>query len=67
MKIPLWTKLKELEKKNQDAESEIQWLIDQKHKTEKKINLIEQIMQQALDGKLTKKRMIITIKHILTT
>ena len=50
MKIPLWTKLKELEKKNQDAESEIQWLIDQKHKTEKKINLIEQIMQQALDG-----------------
>ena len=67
MKIPLWTKLKELEKKNQDAEAEIQWLLDQKHKTEKKINLIEKIMQQALDGKLTKKRMIITIKHILTT
>ena len=67
MKIPLLTKFKNLEKKNQGAESEIQWLLDQKHKTEKKINLIEQIMQQALDGKLTKKRMIITIKHILTT
>ena len=67
MKIPLWTKLKELEKKNQDAESEIQWLIDWKHKTEKKIDLIERIMQQGLDGKLTKKRMVDTIKHILTT
>ena len=67
MRIPLWTELKELKKKNQDAESEIQWLIDWKHKTEKKIDLIERIMQQGIDGKLTKKRMIDTIKHILTT
>tara|TARA_R100000234_G_C4838608_1_gene110088 strand:- start:262 stop:465 length:204 start_codon:yes stop_codon:yes gene_type:complete len=67
MRIPLWSELKELKKKNQDAESEIQWLIDWKHKTEKKIELIERIMNQALDGKLTKKRMIDTIKHILTT
>jgi len=67
MRIPLWSELKELKKKNQDAESEIQWLIDWKHKTEKKIELIERIMNQALDGKLTKKRMIDTIKHILNT
>ena len=67
MRIPLWSELKELKKKNQDAESEIQWLIDWKHKTQKKIELIERIMQQGLDGKLTKKRMIIAIKHILTT
>ena len=46
MRIPLWSELKELKKKNQDAESEIQWLIDCKHKTEKKIDLIERIMQQ---------------------
>ena len=67
MRIPLWSELKELKKKSQDAESEIQWLIDWKHKTEKKIDLIERIMQQGLDGKLTKKRMVDTIKHILTT
>ena len=67
MRIPLWSELKELKKKNQDAESEIQWLIDWKHKTEKKIELIEGIMNQALDGKLTKKRMIDYIKHILNT
>jgi hypothetical protein len=67
MRIPLWSELKELKKKDQDTETEIQWLIDWKHKTEKKIELIERILNQGLEGKLTKKRMIATIKHILTT
>tara|TARA_R100000742_G_C4267474_1_gene85673 strand:+ start:412 stop:615 length:204 start_codon:yes stop_codon:yes gene_type:complete len=67
MRIPLWSELKELKKKNQGTETEIQWLIDWKHKTEKKIELIERILNQGLEGKLTKKRMIATIKHILTT
>tara|TARA_R100000781_G_scaffold81194_1_gene50071 strand:- start:381 stop:584 length:204 start_codon:yes stop_codon:yes gene_type:complete len=66
MRIPFIDKIKELEKKLNKAEAEIQWQIEWKHKTEKKMELIEKILTQGAEGKLTKKRMSETIKHILS-
>ena len=66
MRIPFIDKIKELEKKLNKAEAEIQWQSEWKHKTEKKMELIEKILTQGAEGKLTKKRMSETIKHILS-
>ena len=67
MKIPFVDKIKKLETKLNEANTEIDWLVDNKHKFEKKFALIETLLKQGELGKATKKRMIITIRHVINT
>ena len=67
MRIPFIDKIKELEAKVEELDSEITWLIDNKHKFEKKFDLIERILKQGESGGIAKNRMIKTIKHIINT
>tara|TARA_Y100000310_G_scaffold64064_1_gene59602 strand:- start:126 stop:434 length:309 start_codon:yes stop_codon:yes gene_type:complete len=67
MRIPFIDKIKELEAKVEELDSEITWLIDNKHKLEKKFALIERILKQGESGEIAKNRMIKTIKHIINT
>lgn len=67
MRIPFIDKIKELEAKVEELDSEIHWLIENKHKLEKKFALIERILKQGESGGIAKNRMIKTIKHIINT
>jgi len=67
MRIPFIDKIKELEAKVKELDSEITWLIENKHKLEKKFALIERILKQGESGEIAKNRMIKTIKHIINT
>ena len=67
MRIPFIDKIKELEAKVKELDSEITWLIENKHKLEKKFALIERILKQGESGEIAKNRMIKTINHIINT
>lgn len=67
MRIPFIDKIKELEARILELDSEISWLIENKHKLEKKFALIERILKQGESGGIAKHRMIKTIKHIINT
>ena len=67
MRIPFIDKIKELEAKVKELDSEITWLIENKHKLEKKFALIERILKQGESGEIAKNRMIKTIRHIINT
>ena len=67
MRIPFIDKIKESEAKILELDGEINWLIENKHKLEKKFALIERILKQGESGGIAKHRMIKTIKHIINT
>jgi len=67
MRIPFIDKIKESEAKILELDGEINWLIENKHKLEKKFSLIERILKQGESGEIAKNRMIKTIKHIINT
>ena len=67
MRIPFIDKIKELEARILELDSEIIWLIENKHKLEKKFALIERILKQGESGEIAKHRMIKTINHIINT
>ena len=67
MRIPFIDKIKELEARILELDSEITWLIENKHKLEKKFALIERILKQGESGGIAKHRMIKTINHIINT
>ena len=67
MRIPFIDKIKESEAKILELDGEINWLIENKHKLEKKFALIERILKQGKSGEIAKNRMIKTIKHIINT
>ena len=65
MRIPFIDKIKELEDKVEELDSEIHWLIENKHKLEKKFALIERILKQGESGEIAKHRMIKHINYII--
>jgi len=67
MRIPFIDKIKESEAKILELDGEINWLIENKHKLEKKFDLIERILKQGESGEIAKNRMIKTINHIINT
>ena len=67
MRIPFIDKIKKLEARLLELDSEISWLIENKHKFEKKFALIERILKQGESGGIAKHRMIETINHIINT
>ena len=67
MRIPFIDKIKKLEARLLELDSEISWLIENKHKLEKKFALIERILKQGESGGIAKHRMIKTINHIINT
>jgi len=67
MRIPFIDKIKESEAKILELDGEINWLIENKHKLEKKFDLIERILKQGESGEIAKNRMIKTIRHIINT
>jgi len=67
MRIPFIDKIKESEAKILELDGEINWLIENKHKLEKKFSLIERILKQGESGEIAKNRMIKTINHIINT
>ena len=65
MRIPFIDKIKELEAKVEELDSEIHWLIENKHKLQKKFALIERILKQGESGEIAKHRMIKHINYII--
>ena len=65
MRIPFIDKIKELEAKVEELDGEIHWLIENKHKLEKKFALIERILKQGESGEIAKHRMIKHINYII--
>ena len=65
MRIPFIDKIKELEAKVEELDSEIHWLIENKHKLEKKFALIERILKQGESGEIAKHRKIKHINYII--
>ena len=65
MRIPFIDKIKELEAKVEELDSEIHWLIENKYKLEKKFALIERILKQGESGEIAKHRMIKHINYII--